>query len=228
MRRSSATRTGEGSCCSRSASALAATVLSVVLSVPVAVLALRRKLPGHRAFRLMVLVPARRARASSGRWPPDLLGLARLVQPSADPDPLLPLRPHLHASGLILFYLWLYFPYTCVTTLAALESLDPAIEEAGEVAGAGRWQVLRHVLLPLVTPGILAGSFHLHGRLWGLQRPLWSGGTTGAGGGRSTSNRGPDPAPAGRAPARSPSSWAWCRSDSCVSMRSVRRLGGRR
>jgi ABC-type Fe3+ transport system permease subunit len=60
--------------------------------------------------------------------------------------------------GLILFYLWLYFPYTCVTTLAALESLDPAIEEAAEVAGAGRWQLLRHVLLPLITPGILAGS----------------------------------------------------------------------
>ena len=36
--------------------ALAATVLSVILSVPVA-LALRRKLPGHRAFRVVVLVP---------------------------------------------------------------------------------------------------------------------------------------------------------------------------
>src|SRR5512132_1224017 len=36
--------------------ALAATVLSVLVSVPVA-LALRRKLPGHRAFRVVVLVP---------------------------------------------------------------------------------------------------------------------------------------------------------------------------
>jgi ABC-type Fe3+ transport system permease subunit len=60
--------------------------------------------------------------------------------------------------GLIVFYLWLYFPYTCVTTLSALESLDPAIEEAGAVVGANRWQVLRFVVLPLIMPGVLAGS----------------------------------------------------------------------
>ncbi len=60
--------------------------------------------------------------------------------------------------GLIFFYVWLYFPYTCVTTMSALESLDPGIEEAGAVSGATRWQVLRHIILPLITPGILAGS----------------------------------------------------------------------
>jgi ABC-type Fe3+ transport system permease subunit len=42
--------------------------------------------------------------------------------------------------------------------MSALESLDPSIEEAGAVAGANRWQVLRFVVLPLITPGILAGS----------------------------------------------------------------------
>jgi ABC-type Fe3+ transport system permease subunit len=60
--------------------------------------------------------------------------------------------------GLIMFYLWLYFPYTCITTLSSLESLDRSIEEAGEVSGATRWQVLRYIVLPLITPGILAGS----------------------------------------------------------------------
>jgi ABC-type Fe3+ transport system permease subunit len=39
-----------------------------------------------------------------------------------------------------------------------LEGLDPAIEEAADVAGANRWQVLRHVVIPLIMPGILAGS----------------------------------------------------------------------
>jgi ABC-type Fe3+ transport system permease subunit len=60
--------------------------------------------------------------------------------------------------GLILFYVWLYFPYTCLTTLGALEGIDPGIEEAAEVAGAPRWKVLRYILLPLITPGILSGS----------------------------------------------------------------------
>jgi ABC-type Fe3+ transport system permease subunit len=57
-----------------------------------------------------------------------------------------------------MFYVWLYFPYTCVTTLSSLESLDRSIEEAGAVSGATRWQVLRHIVLPLITPAILAGS----------------------------------------------------------------------
>jgi putative spermidine/putrescine transport system permease protein len=138
--------------------ALAATVLSVMLSVPVA-LALRRKLPGHRAFRVVVLVPL---------VVPGLIGALGLLifwGPRGWFNLLLtqvfllrPLVVTYTLPGLIVFYVWLYFPYTCVTTLAALESLDPAIEEAGEVAGASRWQLLRHVLLPLATPGILAGS----------------------------------------------------------------------
>jgi len=138
--------------------ALAATVLSVMLSVPVA-LALRRKLPGHRAFRVVMLVPL---------VVPGLIGALGLLifwGPRGWFNLLLtqvfllrPLVVTYTLPGLILFYVWLYFPYTCVTTLAALESLDPAIEEAGEVAGASRWRLLRHVLLPLATPGILAGS----------------------------------------------------------------------
>lgn len=138
--------------------ALAATVSSVALSVPVA-LALRRKLPGHRAFRLMVLVPL---------VVPGLIGALGLLifwGPRGWFNLLLtqilllpPVVLTYTLPGLILFYVWLYFPYTCVTTLAALESLDPAIEEAAEVSGAGRWQLLRHIFLPLATPGILAGS----------------------------------------------------------------------
>ena len=50
-----------------------------------------------------------------------------------------PLRINYTIQGLIFFYVWLYFPYTCVTTMSALESLDPGIEEAapwpGPIAG---------------------------------------------------------------------------------------------
>jgi ABC-type Fe3+ transport system permease subunit len=140
--------------------ALAATISSVALSVPVA-LALRRRLPGHQLFRVVVLVPL---------VVPGLIGALgllifwgsrgwfNLLLTQAIPALSRPLVVTYTLPGLILFYVWLYFPYTSVTTLAALESLDPAIEEAAEVAGAGRWQLLRHVLLPLAMPGILAGS----------------------------------------------------------------------
>jgi putative spermidine/putrescine transport system permease protein len=140
--------------------ALAATVGSIVLSVPLS-LVLREKWRGHRFFRLVILVPL---------VVPGLIGalglllfwgprgwfnlfLLRWVPGIGHP---VPVDYTLH--GLVLFYVWLYFPYTCVTTLSSLESLDRGIEEAGEVAGANRWQVLRHVVLPLIRPGILAGS----------------------------------------------------------------------
>jgi putative spermidine/putrescine transport system permease protein len=140
--------------------ALAATVLSVMLSVPVA-LALRRKLPGHRAFRVVMLVPLVVPGLIGALgllifWGPR--GWFNLALTQLVPGVERPLGVNYTIPGLVLFYVWLYFPYTCVTTLAALESLDRAVEEAGEVAGATRWQVLRHIVLPLIKPGILAGS----------------------------------------------------------------------
>jgi ABC-type Fe3+ transport system permease subunit len=140
--------------------ALAATLFSVALSVPVA-LALRRRLPGHRLFRIVVLVPLVVPGLIGALgllifWGPR--GWFNLLLTQGLPVLSRPLTVTYTLPGLILFYVWLYFPYTAVTTLAALEGLDPAIEEAAEVSGAGRWQILRHILLPLAIPGILAGS----------------------------------------------------------------------
>jgi putative spermidine/putrescine transport system permease protein len=140
--------------------ALAATLASIAVSVPIA-LALRRRLPGHRLFRLVVLIPLVVPGLIGALgllifWGPR--GWFNLFLTQAVPVFSHGLTVTYTLPGLVLFYVWLYFPYTCVTTLAAIESLDPAIEEAAEVAGAGRWQLMRHVLLPLATPGILAGS----------------------------------------------------------------------
>lgn len=43
---------------------------------------------------------------------------------------------------------------------ALLERLNPALEEAAESLGAGRFHIFRTVILPLLIPGI-AGSFLL-------------------------------------------------------------------
>lgn len=140
--------------------ALGATILSVLLSVPLSLI-LREKLRGHRFYRLMIIVPLVIPGligalglllffGTRGWFNLFLLQFAPFVAP--------PLAVNYTIHGLIMFYVWLYFPYTCVTTMSALESLDQAIEEAGAVSGANRWQVLRHIVLPLITPGILAGS----------------------------------------------------------------------
>lgn len=139
---------------------IGATLLSIVFSI-VLCLVLRRKPRGNRFFRLTMLIP---------RVVPGLIGALGLLLlfgsrgwvnlflieflPFIDE----PVSINYTIPGLILFYTWLYFPFTAVTTLSTLEALDPAIEEAADVAGANRWQVLRHVVLPLIMPGILAGS----------------------------------------------------------------------
>jgi putative spermidine/putrescine transport system permease protein len=139
--------------------AIGATFFSLVLSIPLALI-LREKVRGHRFFRLLVLVPM---------MVPGLIGalglllffgsrgwfnLAILMLPFVQE----PLTINYTIQGLILFYVWLYFPYTCLTTLAALEGLDRAVEEAGAVAGANSRQVLRYLIIPQIIPGVLAGS----------------------------------------------------------------------
>jgi ABC-type Fe3+ transport system permease subunit len=140
--------------------ALGSTALSILLSVPLALI-LREKVRGHRFYRLIVLVPL---------VIPGLIGALGLLLfwgtrgwfnlflTQLVPFVERPAAVNYTLHGLIMFYVWLYFPYTCVTTLSSLESLDRSIEEAGAVSGATRGQVLRYIVLPLIMPGILAGS----------------------------------------------------------------------
>jgi ABC-type Fe3+ transport system permease subunit len=140
--------------------AIATTLLSVLLSVPLALI-LRRKLRGHRFFRAVPLIPL---------VIPGLIGALGLLLVFGsrgwfnlfirDVLPFIhgPIAVDYTIPGLTMFYVWLYFPYTLLTTLSTLEGLDPGIEEAAQVSGANPWRVFRHVVLPLIMPGILSGS----------------------------------------------------------------------
>jgi len=139
--------------------AISSTVLSIALSVPLALL-LRHKPTGHRLLRISMLIPI---------TVPGLIGALGLLLFWGSRGwfnlalmPLLDLKNPIQVNytlpGLIIFYVWHYFSYTATTTLSTLEGLDPAFEEAATVAGAAPGQVLRHVVIPLIMPGILAGS----------------------------------------------------------------------
>jgi ABC-type sugar transport system permease subunit len=45
-------------------------------------------------------------------------------------------------------------PFVALLLLAALQGIDPALYEAARLDGAGAWQQLRHVTLPLLRPAI--------------------------------------------------------------------------
>jgi len=49
-------------------------------------------------------------------------------------------------------------PFMILPLYAAIEKFDPALMEAGYDLGGSRLQVLRHILLPITLPGIIAGA----------------------------------------------------------------------
>lgn len=46
------------------------------------------------------------------------------------------------------------FPFTFLLTLSYLSGIDPALEQAGATLGAGPWERFKHILLPLLLPGL--------------------------------------------------------------------------
>ena len=62
------------------------------------------------------------------------------------------------ALGVILEYVWKETPFIGANILAVLAGLDAGFEQVAASLGAGRWQRLRHVILPAVMPSLLRSS----------------------------------------------------------------------
>lgn len=61
-------------------------------------------------------------------------------------------------QGLFLGYLYFSIPRVILTVMAAVEKLDPALEEAARALGASPWAVHRDVILPSLMPAFLASG----------------------------------------------------------------------
>jgi putative spermidine/putrescine transport system permease protein len=74
-------------------------------------------------------------------------------------------------------YLWL--PFMIIPVYGALERVPPSLIEASQDLGGRTWRTTRSVLLPLVLPGIVAGSiFTFSLTLGDYITPLLVGGTS--------------------------------------------------
>jgi putative spermidine/putrescine transport system permease protein len=61
-------------------------------------------------------------------------------------------------EGLFLGYLYFSIPRVILTIMAAVEKLDPSLEEAARALGAGPWAVHRDVILPALGPAFVASG----------------------------------------------------------------------
>jgi putative spermidine/putrescine transport system permease protein len=123
--------------------AFASTALGTVLGVPAALALGRRKTGWAGLITLLLLSPI--------SIPALVLGFALLYYLSA---------LHLGSSfvALLIAHTVVSVPYVTRTVLAVYRANSPVLEEAAAVLGAGRWNVFRHITLPLIKPGIFAGG----------------------------------------------------------------------
>jgi|CZKU01.1.fsa_nt_gi putative spermidine/putrescine transport system permease protein len=117
--------------------------VSVVLGVPAAYALARREFPGKRAVMLLFLLPL--------MVPPMTYGL--------------PLATVMYkvglagtTAGVVVANLIPTVPFVILVMTPFIEQIDPNLESAARVFGAGTGRVFLHVLVPLLAPGILAAS----------------------------------------------------------------------
>lgn len=134
---------------------IAAAVLvgSALLGVPAAYALARREFAGKRIVMLVFLLPL--------IIPPFTYGI--------------PLASVLYQVGLggtltgvILANLVPSVPFVIFILVPFIEQIDPRVEAAARVFGAGTWQLFRMVMVPLLTPGILAALLLVLVRTIGL------------------------------------------------------------
>lgn len=61
-------------------------------------------------------------------------------------------------STMIVSHVTFQIPFVAIVVRSRLVGMDPAVEEAARDLGASSWQTFRHVTLPMILPGVMAGA----------------------------------------------------------------------
>jgi molybdate transport system permease protein len=136
--------------------ATSATVICLVLGVPLAWLLARTTFPGRRIARAFVTVPL--------VLPPVVGGVALLLVFGRRGvvgqylDLWFGISLPFTTAGVIVAEAFVAMPFLVIAVEGALRGADPRFEEAAATLGASRWMTFRRVTLPTVAPGIAAGT----------------------------------------------------------------------
>lgn len=134
--------------------AAAATVLCVLLGLPLALLLTRMRFPGDGVVRALVLVPMVLPPVVSGVALLHAFGRKGLVGGTLE---LFGVSVAYSTAAVVIAQAFVSLPFLIITVEQALRSLDAEVIEAAVMDGAQRTQVLRFMVLPLIKSGLLAG-----------------------------------------------------------------------
>ncbi|PPJ47420.1 sulfate ABC transporter permease subunit CysT [Rhizobium sp. KAs_5_22] len=135
-------------------SALVAGAINAVFGVIVAWVLVRYDFPGRRLLDAVVDLPFALPTAVAG------ISLAALYAPNGWIGSLLaPLGIKIAFTpvGIVVALVFVGLPFVVRTVQPVMEELDREVEEASATLGATRFQTLRMVVLPALTPAILTG-----------------------------------------------------------------------
>jgi spermidine/putrescine transport system permease protein len=130
--------------------AVISTFMSLILGALTAILLWRFRFPAKAALEGVLALPI--------VVPEICMGVAMLVfftkvlpWPSEAPWPL-------NLGAIIISHIAFSFSFVAVILRARLASFDPDLEAAARDLGAGTWRVFRDMVIPHMTPGLIAGA----------------------------------------------------------------------
>jgi iron(III) transport system permease protein len=138
-------------------SALAGTLGATLIGAGLSWLAVRTDVPGRRMLETVALIPML-IPPLVGAFAWDILasprsGLVNIAGRAAHFGTVADLYS---LPGISFVYAIYYAPYVFLFVSAALRNLDPSLEEAAAICGAGRLRTILRVTLPLIAPALLS------------------------------------------------------------------------
>jgi sulfate transport system permease protein len=130
---------------------LAAALLNAFFGLLVAWVLARYRFHGHRVVDALVDLPFALPTAVAG------IALTALYAKNGWIGQWLPFQVSFTPLGVFVALVFIGLPFVVRTVQPVLEDVNRELEEAAATLGANRWQTVRHVVLPIVTPALLTG-----------------------------------------------------------------------
>jgi iron(III) transport system permease protein len=134
-----------------------ATVGATVIGVPLAWCMARVRLPGRTLLFTLASLPLVLPSFVAAYALVLLFGHAGVIT-TALRDLGIPISSIYGLPGIVAVFSLTLYPYVLMPTMAGFRAIDISVEEAARNLGGSRWRVFRTVLLPVVTPAVMAGA----------------------------------------------------------------------
>jgi molybdate transport system permease protein len=135
---------------------ITATILGLLLGVPLAWVYARVAFPGRNVVRALTTLPM--------VLPPVVGGVALLVAFGRRGlvgewlDAGFGMRIPFTTAATVMAATFVSMPFLVLTVEAGIRSVDRRYEEAARTLGASQWRIFRQVTLPLIAPSLFAGA----------------------------------------------------------------------